>query len=318
MKPIPFFSFPRREVERIAPLSSSFLSNWEAARPGVLDDNSIDVFLPNSRTEKQGKNTAYELFERVETVKPDTMIVVMSWLELQLADGQRHGIARLIDAVRSKYPNNPVVYSWNHDENEANIDELQCLLPNEFCLAYNTSKPSSQDILVPFWNIETRQIWNPNDDRTERFGFIGYVGGVGVRQKMYAAFSGKPGCHVSATERMGRMEHGEYIRTMLNWDFALCPRGGGLSSYRLYEAIQCGCVPILFADDAALPYPDLDWNNIVMRMPEHWAENFGLVTKLADKIDVKNRRKRIAEVRERLTLAGVQREIAKRIGEYLK
>jgi hypothetical protein len=43
--------------------------------------------------------------------------------------------------------------------------------------------------------------------------------------------------------------------------FALCPRGYGPTSYRLYEAIRCGVVPVYVSDRHWLPWPDvLDWD----------------------------------------------------------
>ena len=43
--------------------------------------------------------------------------------------------------------------------------------------------------------------------------------------------------------------------------FALCPRGYGATSYRLYEAMQLGAIPIYVSDKHLLPWSDeLDWN----------------------------------------------------------
>lgn len=43
--------------------------------------------------------------------------------------------------------------------------------------------------------------------------------------------------------------------------FTLCPRGYGKTSFRLYEAIQLGSVPVYVSDDHYLPWTDeLDWN----------------------------------------------------------
>jgi IS1 family transposase len=44
--------------------------------------------------------------------------------------------------------------------------------------------------------------------------------------------------------------------------FALCPRGYGKTSFRLYEAIQMGAIPVYIYDEPWLPYRDvLDWNS---------------------------------------------------------
>jgi len=45
--------------------------------------------------------------------------------------------------------------------------------------------------------------------------------------------------------------------------FTLCPRGYGITSFRLYEAMQLGSVPVYVYDQPHLPYSDIiDWNKI--------------------------------------------------------
>ena len=47
--------------------------------------------------------------------------------------------------------------------------------------------------------------------------------------------------------------------------FALCPRGYGPTSYRLYEALRCGVVPVYVSDRHWLPWPHLiDWQAIAV------------------------------------------------------
>ncbi len=48
-------------------------------------------------------------------------------------------------------------------------------------------------------------------------------------------------------------------------NFVLCPRGYGKTSFRLYEAMQLGCVPIYISDSHWLPFKQyLDWNSFSM------------------------------------------------------
>lgn len=45
--------------------------------------------------------------------------------------------------------------------------------------------------------------------------------------------------------------------------FSLCPRGFGPTSFRLYEAIQCGSIPVYIYDEPWLPYQDeIDWQKL--------------------------------------------------------
>ena len=51
--------------------------------------------------------------------------------------------------------------------------------------------------------------------------------------------------------------------------FTLCPRGFGATSFRLYEAIALGSIPVYIWDDVLwLPYEDvLDWSEIALIVP---------------------------------------------------
>ena len=47
--------------------------------------------------------------------------------------------------------------------------------------------------------------------------------------------------------------------------FSLCPRGYGPTSFRLYESISLGSVPIYISDDFFLPFKELiDWENLAV------------------------------------------------------
>lgn len=56
--------------------------------------------------------------------------------------------------------------------------------------------------------------------------------------------------------------HIEFLRRSI---FALCPRGYGNTSFRMYEAMQLGAVPVYISDDFCLPWSDeIDWNRLAI------------------------------------------------------
>ncbi len=61
--------------------------------------------------------------------------------------------------------------------------------------------------------------------------------------------------------------HERFARTMTNSLFVLCPRGVGPNSYRIYEAMQAGRVPVIISDDFAPPAP-LPWTDFALFVPE--------------------------------------------------
>ena len=55
----------------------------------------------------------------------------------------------------------------------------------------------------------------------------------------------------------------EYVDNMFGSDYALVVRGAGNFSYRLYEALSCGRIPVFIDTDCLLPYSDLiDWRSL--------------------------------------------------------
>jgi len=48
----------------------------------------------------------------------------------------------------------------------------------------------------------------------------------------------------------------EYIRNLFTHRFCLCPRGNGIDTHRIWEALYCGCIPVIKPYNTHL---DLDW-----------------------------------------------------------
>ena len=59
----------------------------------------------------------------------------------------------------------------------------------------------------------------------------------------------------------------EYLQEIVDSYFVLCPRGIGTSSYRLYEVLSLGRVPIIISDDW-VPPEGVDWNSCSIRIAE--------------------------------------------------
>jgi len=52
----------------------------------------------------------------------------------------------------------------------------------------------------------------------------------------------------------------EYVQNMVESDYILCARGGGNFSYRLYETLSCGRIPLFVDTDCVLPYhSEINW-----------------------------------------------------------
>ena len=57
----------------------------------------------------------------------------------------------------------------------------------------------------------------------------------------------------------------EYVENLRDSDYVLCVRGSGNYSYRLYEAMCMGRVPVIVDTDLALPFSDVvDWQRLTV------------------------------------------------------
>lgn len=64
----------------------------------------------------------------------------------------------------------------------------------------------------------------------------------------------------------------QFVRILKRSHFTLCPRGVGTSSYRLFEAMRFGSIPVIIADDLVLP-DGPDWQNCSVRVAERNVAN---------------------------------------------
>lgn len=129
--------------------------------------------------------------------------------------------------------------------------------------------------------------------RDIRVAFLGAREGgadiAGVRARMYEVMHKYPGC------LMDRYELDKYIETMARCVFMLCPRGFGRTSYRLYEALQLGTIPIYIWDDVEwLPYKELfDWSEFAISLN---VDSIGELPDILDSIT----EQRVAQMQDRI------------------
>ena len=101
---------------------------------------------------------------------------------------------------------------------------------------------------------------------------------VPVRQRLIdASFNFKnPDYQITAIDDSKWFNHNrndkiDYLVEMTNSKYVICPRGLGTTSYRLYETMQLGRVPIIISDQWVPPY-NLDWDSFSIRIAEHQVE----------------------------------------------
>jgi hypothetical protein len=73
----------------------------------------------------------------------------------------------------------------------------------------------------------------------------------------------------------------EYVQNMVQSDYAICARGGGNFSYRLYEALCCGRIPVFVDTDCVLPFhSEIAWKDYCVWVGEREVDQ--VAAKVAD------------------------------------
>jgi hypothetical protein len=103
-------------------------------------------------------------------------------------------------------------------------------------------------------------------------------------------------------KRLWQMEPGptrdlftmEYAETILDSQFVLCPAGFGPATYRLFEAMEMGRVPVILSDEW-VPPPGPRWEEFSIRVPECCAgEISAILSNYSDRHEVMGRLARSA------------------------
>ena len=100
--------------------------------------------------------------------------------------------------------------------------------------------------------------------------FVGSLITDGTREMMRDKLEGRSDCFV---EHAGNGEE-YFVNLMLESYIALSPRGKACQSYRFYEAMQLGIVPLYISDTDCRPFKNwIDWDICSLYLPK--ADNVG-------------------------------------------
>ena len=115
----------------------------------------------------------------------------------------------------------------------------------------------------------------PTTTSRERDIFCSFVGSNThpLRAQMAETLHNKDGFYMRMKgwqKTINKDEETHFKEIMERSVFSLCPRGYGPTSFRLYEALQVGSIPVYVFDKCWLPYEhSLDWNSFAVLVPAH-------------------------------------------------
>tara|TARA_R110001632_G_scaffold162927_1_gene281371 strand:+ start:1593 stop:2429 length:837 start_codon:yes stop_codon:yes gene_type:complete len=108
----------------------------------------------------------------------------------------------------------------------------------------------------------------------ERTILLSFVGSVThpIRQKCIESLRDESDVELAFSNWSNRVPEDNFkyfINKTLSSKFCLAPRGYGASSFRMYEAMQLGSIPVYVTDKVYTPFTDvLDWNDFAVIIKE--------------------------------------------------
>ncbi len=85
----------------------------------------------------------------------------------------------------------------------------------------------------------------------------------------FSAFDSSQGLYTEGKEERTKRLRDQYFNNMMEADYVLCSRGHGNFSFRFYEAMACGRIPVFINTNTALPFDDiLPWKRYCVWIDE--------------------------------------------------
>ena len=168
-----------------------------------------------------------------------------------------NGILRekLRNYLKSLNQNDKYFIVCTHDD--APIEEL----PSDTLVFAAGGNSKKIDVPIPLICGPHKDLEDPV--RTIPISFVGSLTHP-IRNYMANELYNKPGVYINASEWNPQVpkEKVDLFKQITERSiFSLCPRGYGATSYRLYESMQLGAIPIYVSDKHLLPWNDeIDWN----------------------------------------------------------
>tara|TARA_R110000751_G_scaffold187228_1_gene293514 strand:- start:480 stop:1433 length:954 start_codon:yes stop_codon:yes gene_type:complete len=281
---------------------NNYVVEYESVRPDCL--RNIDIFCEGERASSQ-VYARFDFFKR-EATAPDVLVSPF-YLELFEFSGCGNYIADYVRALATTYPDQTLVFQWNHDNDFYKYSSQIQDIPNIKVINFgNTTYRAPCDIIVPFWNVST------NLTAKKKKLLCSFVGSVNnpTRHALASAIVQRKDDQFGYIEKLPEKE---YLSFLSSCYFSLCPLGGvGGSgfSYRFFECLHLNTVPVLMVNRIVFPYEDLDWNNLCVRIPENYHDIDGIRNILVSlQFRLPHMLEYIGLNRLRFTLGGVQEEV---------
>jgi hypothetical protein len=159
------------------------------------------------------------------------------------------------------------VYIYESEINELIIDHSKtftvcqyddgCLINLGDTIQFLSSRKSDKGFDIPLLSKHHNKPFF-NKEKKIYASFIGRKRTSEYRDKMFSALENIDNVYLKDSDKVSTSK---YRNIILESYISLCPRGYGGSSFRLFESMQLGSVPYLFADIDTRPFKDfINWD----------------------------------------------------------
>lgn len=190
---------------------------------------------------------------------------------------------RLDVNIRTRLSYVPIYWTTYFSRNDFAGNKVAVRNVHEFCNNINepwfTISQYDDGILLPHGGVEfhsfnaggvgdipiplTCYAWPDSQNRREQKYLASFVGNLRtcqhkttIRDDMVRILGNEKEFYFYDTSKGGY----DFLGVMLSSKFALCPRGWGRTSFRMYEAMQMGTIPVYISDCHWLPFQKyVDW-----------------------------------------------------------
>lgn len=163
-----------------------------------------------------------------------------------------------------------------------------------------SSSPKGNDYPLPLMGLHT-QINFAATQTNLTANFIGKITHP-LREKLIAVCDDKDGYYISVAKH----EFMNYMQIIAGSTFTLCPRGYGINSFRITEALSIGSIPVYISDEFCYPH-NLDFEQYGVVINEKQVKDIPKILAAITPAEITAKRKKIAELYQtHFTYAGVR------------
>jgi hypothetical protein len=246
----------------------------------ITSTREAELAAKNGKSSRQFLLDSLALASRgeVELVSDPSIAEVILFAEWHGDEPQSDDVQRVLSTdLYKQYRTKTIIHSGKDDPRPL-IPGLYPSLSDRLCRVLACQGAPYLQPTNPF--VGTASKWDGEVNHLA--SFVGAAVGKPVRLELL-----KQAAIAGWRDILVRDTHSEYVGTLVRGDefghnalkrqfavdllrakFALCPAGAGLSSFRIYEAMQAGRAPVVIADGWSAP-PGPDWDSFLIRVPQH-------------------------------------------------